>query len=407
LLLRQTTVLGKTTLCYSDIITSILYYYLYQEPRREHPFRGFGGHAHTCVTMSRMPVTARVPHPMRLQAAGHALLGNQLLLALSVAVLAHELQRRTNRRVLCHVGLTAAPPLLQRALPSLEAAIAPCKLTSMASALSNSTAAVRVKDGGPTAAQLTTRILKRAWRQCDQGQHQIVNARQLCSTAGAFRLAELPSSLYWQSMRARAERFVEPPREAHGGRHAVCLHMRGRDVEKRVQHLDEGVRIARGRATAWRLASRVFLAAPGLRNSTAGGKPAGAATITVAYRYPQLLAQARNSSSFSGVHLRPMPTTDEGPPQPFADLIGLSRCETLLPEEPLSRSTFTLVAALMGGLRPCERLGRRLGAKQPWRVLCRNETALLKERLLEESSPVTTSSLPHSECSWLGSTREL
>ena len=58
LLLRQTTVLGKTTLCYSDIITSILYYYLYQEPRREHPFRGFGGDTHTWLNSMTLLITA-------------------------------------------------------------------------------------------------------------------------------------------------------------------------------------------------------------------------------------------------------------------------------------------------------------------------------------------------------------
>ena len=39
--------------------------------------------------------------------------------------------------------------------------------------------------------------------------------------------------------------------------------------------------------------------------------------------------------------------------------------------------TFTLLAALIGGLRPCAALARAVGAPQPWRVLCRGEARLL------------------------------
>ena len=125
--------------------------------------------------------------------------------------------------------------------------------------------------------------------------------------------------------------------------------------------------------------------------------------MSVATPRKELLQQARNSTALD---LQPMRAEGRAK-QPYSDLLALSRCAVLLPEEPPTRGTFTLLATLIGGLRPCAALARAVGAPQPWRVLCRDEARLLGRPVTATPPPPSHGDAAANECPSLGRVADL
>jgi len=344
----------------------------------------------------------------QLHVAGHGLLGNQLMHALSAAVLASELSRKTHASVACevHLSVPGGNAALQHAMPGVAEALLPCVLTA---ARNDSARGTRVREAGLRAKPLTLQAVQEAWRRSGA---QVLDAPQECFTAGAFRLAEMPQASFWRAARSRAALLAPvTPDNRHGAaeRQEVCLHLRGRELEphglrkewtvEQSRRSPQGQRIAHSRGAALQLAERVWTSAAAVARSAHNG----ARAVSVATPRRELLWHARNSTALD---LRSMRAEGRAK-QPYSDLLALSRCAVLLPEEPPTRGTFTLLAAFIGGLRPCAALARAVGAPQPWRVLCRDEARLLGRPVTAMPPPPSHGDAAANECQSLGRVADL
>ena len=307
-------------------------------------------------------------------ASTHAGLGNQLLHALSVAVMTHHLRRALNHRLRCTIQLQPwqyGPRLLDvlnASLPNLHRAFQHCDL-QMAMPGSARTAREQLVGGHSHILTydgklpLTTKLFGDAWARIPPRAVELrppASYRGGCSVPGLLKIEEMPYAVFWRQMRQRAE-LLRPSKVLN---FTLCLHLRGRDYEH-----------SRFAGTGWyaSMASRIAVQrreALAVANRLAGDKRA--VNLFVSSSFPQIFARSTNITTHRALLAlsRVVGSSALTHRNAVSNLMRLCTCVTLVPEESPKTSTYTLLAELICGMRPCRQLAKKADASNAWQVLC-------------------------------------
>ena len=333
----------------------------------------------------QIPSIATGRHQAVLFASTHAGLGNQLLHALSVALLAGRL-RSDFPSIRCTIQLqpwkygTGLLAALNSSAPRLMEAVLPCTLrmaTSTVKAVAREqllgSANAVVYDGR---SPLRMNFFHHAWSAHNPRPVYLRPPASYtggCSVPGLLRLRETSFAEYWLQMRRRALHLKEPSLPTNDSN--LCIHLRGRDREHSTDYpsianstwyKSMAMCVLRGRRQALDVAERLASSPhimPQLPNA-----------LLVSSPYPDIF-ESQSMATATHTKLRALPRVASSPSMDgrsaITNLQLLCTCSALVSEETPRDSTYTLLAELMCDLRPCPSMAQDAGAPAAWMVACK------------------------------------